>query len=585
MGTSYKWLALWVVSGLELLMVLAVSVLIFSRRTPLRKPTRFRDIECRLGKLARRRGLAVLITGLLVLTTRGALIPLLGIPRPGGHDEFSFSLAADTFVSGRVTNPTHPMWTHFETFHVIQKPTYMSMYPPAEGLLLAGGRFMGDAWLGQWIITAIMCAALCWMLQAWLPPGWAFFGGVLAFLRLGVMSYWMNTYWAGSLAALGGALIFGALPRLKKRARVRDSVIMAVGLAILANTRPYEGLILTLPVAGAIAIWLLGEQRPIGRKLWRVVAPGVLILTVTAGGMAYYYWRVTGSPFRMTYQVNRAEYATAPYFLWQTPRPEPHYRYTVMRDFYDKELRQFNENRTPLGFVRRTAVKLLSWWGFFLGPALTIPLFTMRRAVRDKRIRFPALAMGLFVIGLSVETFMMPHYFAPATCLVYLLLLQAMRHLSLWHRRTDRRGLALVRAVPVICVGMIVMRLASVAAHASIEPAWPRGNLKRAAIINELNRIPERNLILVRYGPDHNLDDEWVYNGSNVDGQSVVWARDMDFCDNQELLHYYRNRRAWLLEPDYYPVHLQAYMHSDQQPTACPASAIPAPHDEDHSIQ
>jgi len=83
--------------------------------------------------------------------------------------------------------------------------------------------------------------------------------------------------------------------------------------------------------------------------------------------------------------------------------------------------------------------------------------------------------------------------------------------------------------------------------------AW---SVHRAGILASLEQDRERHLVLVRYSSWHHPYNEWVYNGADIDGAKVVWAREMDAVRNRELLAYFKDRRAWLLEADAGPPRL-----------------------------
>jgi hypothetical protein len=539
---------------------------------------RFSRIEHAFARLARRKGLSVAVVGLTALVTRLAILPLQPIPQPFTHDDFSFLLAADTFASGRLTNPSPVMWAHFESFHITVKPTYMSMYFPAQGLILAAGKILtGHPWYGILLTTALMCAAICWMLQAWLPPTWALLGGALAVLRLGLFSYWIDTYsGAGSVAALGGALVLGALPRLMKEVRFRDSMLMAAGVILLGTSRLYEGMLLYIPVT-CFLIWRIffRGNRPAAAVLLRYAVVPLILIVGAAAWMGYYNYRVFGNSLVLPYTINRAQYAVAPYFVWQSERPEPMYHHNVMRKFYSHdEIESFEEMHRPHGFITQTFLKAAMGLLFYAGIALLVPLIMVRRVLLDRRIRFLVLCVLVLMAGQLVEVFFFAHYLAPFTAAFYAIGLQAMRHLRVWSPGGTPVGMTLTRLIVTLCVVLAGVRLGAKPLHLYL-PVWPgawasewygsdvHSGIERAQIESRLEQMPGKQLVIVRYSLDHNSLDEWVYNTADIDSAKVIWAREMDSANDLELIDYYKDRKVWLVQPD-----------TQQKATPYPASLL-----------
>jgi hypothetical protein len=183
-----------------------------------------------------------------------------------------------------------------------------------------------------------------------------------------------------------------------------------------------------------------------------------------------------------------------------------------------------------------------------------------------KRTRLLLLIYITMFAGLALETFYEPHYASPLTGLILAFVLLAARQVRLWRFRGKPSGLFLVRALPVICVAMFVLRAAAGPLHIPLAeyyvPAWYQASSKsfgRAAILRELNQVPGKQLVIVHYQPGHPPFEEWVYNGADIDAAKVVWAREMTPDENKGLLKYFSDRRVWLLEADEKPPRLSPY--------------------------
>jgi hypothetical protein len=408
-------------------------------------------IEQKFSEFARNQRLAVAAVGAATVLARVALLPWLPVPPPKVHDELSYLLAADTFVHGRLTNPQHPLWIFFDTFHVIQHPTYASMYPPAQGMALAIGKLLGHPWIGVLLSVAAMGMAFTWMLEAWVPPEWAFLGGILVWTRFGIFTYWINRYWGGAVAAIGAALVLGAVPRIWDHQRRRDAIVFGLGAAILAVSRPLEGAIFLIPFGAALLWWALRlEVRARGAAMRRIILPIAAILACSAGFIAYYNWRVTGNPVVFPHFIEGRKITTA-IFIWQHDKPPIAYSNPQFDDFYHRFLPSLYQPGWA-GAEQLWWDKSTEFYEFFLGPALSIPFLALPWVLKNRRNRLLLAQAALSAVGLWVVVYYHAHYAAPLMATVFVLLMQCMRVLRRLHFLGRAVGVALTRLIVLFSV-------------------------------------------------------------------------------------------------------------------------------------
>lgn len=502
--------------------------------------------------LGGRPALAVALLGALTVAGAASVDLIAGLPLPSVHDEFSYLLQADTFSEGRLTNPTPRLWQHFETLHVIMQPTYASKYPPGQGLFLALGQILGHPIVGVWISVGLMVGAITWMLFAWIPPRWAVITGLIAAIHFGVGSYWAHSYWGGGVAATGGALAYGALRRTADSPSVCTGLVLGVGLSLMALSRPFEGLLISLPAVAIISYWLIrGHSHGRRQVLTDAVIPMLLIVAATVAFLGYYNWRVTGHPTTWPYEIYFEEYSIASGWLSFEVGSVPDYRHAALERYYQiwgvDRLRSYQE---PIGFVRQSIFKTVRNLLFYLGPGL-IALFFLRRAARNRWILFATLVSGGLMMASLTTMGTYPHYVAPATGLVFAVLGAALAAMS----RSGSGKAAGSRRTMLIFVAFAIY------AFSGFDP-FPTSDwfaVKRSKVREMLLQSPGSDLVFVRYGPNHNIHHEWVYNEADLQDAEIVWARDMGLFSNGQLANAYSDRRTWLLQVERSETNLSVY--------------------------
>jgi hypothetical protein len=519
-------------------------------------------------RLAGKTGWCVIVLAALPVVLRLLLVFHHPVPTPTVSDEFSHLLVADTLLHLRLANPPHPLHQFFETYFVLQQPTYSSIYAIGQGMVLAIGRVLfGHPWAGVALSVAAFCSLCYWMLRAWTTPGWALLGGILAIVEFGPLNQWMNGYWGGAVSATAGCLVFGALPRLRESARARDAAYLGLGLALQLLSRPYESIFL---VASVFLFFLpVLRRRDEVRRLARAV-PLVVLVTLPAIVITLAQNKqVTGTWTTLPYVLSRCQYGVPTTFTFQ-PNPIPHRELTTEQQLdYKVQVLVHGEDPETIGtYFERLGQRIRFYRFFFLAPLyLALPMFLV--GLREWRFVWAVLTLLLFSLGANFYPYFYPHYIAAVTCLFILVSVTALERLSRLTMRGWPAGQQASSVIVFLCAahflfwyGLHAFENEELARALVPYETWDllnHGDLEgRRAINNQLAEIPGKQLVFVRYWPQHTFA-EWVHNAADIDSARVAWARDLGAAENEKLRRYYPDRTAWLLEPDAKPPRLSRY--------------------------
>jgi hypothetical protein len=489
-----------------------------------------------LLRLAGKRHVVWATIAAVMVFVRVALLPVLPVPSAWVHDEFSYLLASDTYAHGRMTNPALPSPESFSSPHILVEPFYASKYPPGQGMVLAfGQKLLGHPYWGVVLSTALMVFLFGWATDAWLPPQWALIATGLAAMFFSLRHYWFTSYWGGSVAACGGALVVGSLGYALRGRWNYSWWSLAGGAAILVFTRPYEGAVLVLA-----AMCVLGATRRCEVWKWTLLPNAAIILSLVLPAALWVNAVETGDLLNFPYKMHLQKLESAPPFwmgaVWPTPVYPNSNTAALWESVHKTHVRRLQMPVLwALGFQVFMLVMSGIWTHFRTFGLLlfAVPWVAMRG--RKKSLIF-LLAAG--TVALIPELAIYPHYAAPFTAIEIILIAAGAR--TVWYRVSTIRARG-----PLFCIGLAILMTPMAIDYVTELQAKPDA---RSVFLSKLEAAGGNHLVFVDYAKGWNFDSEWVYNSAELASQRVIFAHLLAEDRNHNVVNHFPGRTVWKLK-------------------------------------
>jgi hypothetical protein len=466
---------------------------------------------------------------------------------PKTHDECSYYLGVQLLARGKLCLPSHPLADFFDSFYILVKPVYCSIYFPGTALL-----FIPTIWLHlpTWFMPAVASGAaigLTYRVMTELIDGVA---GALAALLM-VSLTWLRTLSIVLMSQMPmlllGLLLVWAWLKWRRKRSWGWALLMGVVAGWAAITRPVDAIVYAAPVGVAVLL-SLRDQRPGTRlgTLGAMVAGAAPFLALQIA----FDLRVTGHVFETPYTLylNREQPGAAFGFHQFDPNAHPQSALAQQRADYAFSQTYFARHQ-PDNF----------WWpwlktqyptGYQPRPAYFAMIADTTLPARLLLVLVPAGLLGLrgpkrlvvfatlplFILLYIFNPFFLEHYAIPIIpAVIVLVLLGAEAIVSAWPRYPLllRSSLALLIAATAVTSLWEINRLIDSNSHTDESLDSP--------LLRKVHDLyGERAVILFRWDPKQNWKAEPVYNGEVTwpDDAEVIRAHDLGPRD-AELIDYY----------------------------------------------
>jgi len=507
---------------------------------------------------------------------------VFGIPLAQNQDEYSYLLMAETFAQGRLTNPAHPMREFFDNLNIINYPSFTSKYPPAQGIALAFGILLFKTpFAGVLLSGAGACMSTFWMLRAFFSPKWSLIGALLT-LTHPTIFYWSIGYHFGFVACLGATLCLGALFRINHVQRIRHAVIFGLGIVILANSRPFEGLVACVPMLIFVIVRFFKQIKNrvfFKETTLKFIIPVTAILILNFSWMSYYNYKVTGDALKLPYVSYNEQYDPIPLFLplFSPPKADEAYRNQLVQEYQNTRITrnelmrkfhvyEFDEFYIPLlsnftnhhnSNVFMFALKKAygnfvyfsetTWLVYSIILLAGVFLFTT-----DKKFLFFIGAVCFCFFSASFATYNQNHYFAPFAGYLILLITLIFYQMSNINFVTNKFitsfAVALIIAqLFILFTDKMFTTRTSEHQHLQVQTVFER----------TLHQLPGKHLVLIDFSSGNynqgygkrylSITDRTYFNEPNIDNSKVVWANSLNEEQNKKLFDYFSGREVWIL--------------------------------------